>query len=113
MAQIWLMLLLWNERVLVTYFKKMNALFETDGNGRCMPAVAVSTLQGYLISRLLLYPDIQERRGTMALAWFPGALFMQGTLLGLAQLLSEWHGWLVSRRVAEWHWALFPLKCHA
>ena len=46
------MLLLWNERVLVTYFKKMNALFETDGNGKCMPAVAVSTLQGYLISRL-------------------------------------------------------------
>ena len=36
----------------------------------------------------------------MALAWFPGALFMQGTLLGLAQLLSEWHGWLVSRRLA-------------
>ena len=48
-AQVWLILLLWNERVLVTYFKKMNALFETDGNGRCMPAVAVSTLQGCLI----------------------------------------------------------------
>ena len=49
-AQIWFILLLWNERVLVTYFKKMNALFETDGNGRCMPAVAVRTLQDYLTS---------------------------------------------------------------
>ena len=61
----------------------------------------------------VLYPECQERRGTMALAWFPGALFTQGTLLGLAQLLSEWHGWLVSKRAAEWHWALFPLKCLA
>ena len=79
------MLLLWNERVLVTYFKKMNALFETDGNGRCMPAVAVSTLQGCLISVFLLYPDIQERRDTMVLAWFPGALLTKVAFLGLAQ----------------------------
>ena len=33
----------------------------------------------------VLYPDIQERRDTMVLAWFPGALLTKVALLGLAQ----------------------------
>lgn len=66
--------------MLVTYFKKMNALFETDGSGRCVPAVAVSTLQDYPDLVFLLCLTTSGRRGTLALAWFPGALFTQGTL---------------------------------
>lgn len=39
-AQFGVMFLLWNERVLVPYFKEVNALFETDRNVGSLPAVA-------------------------------------------------------------------------
>lgn len=54
------MLLLWNERVLVTYFKEMNALFETVGNVKCMPAVELRMLNSDLLS---LYHIVPFRKG--------------------------------------------------
>lgn len=115
-AQIWCILLLWNERVLVTYFKKMNVLFETDRNGRCMPAVAVRTLQDYLTSCLCAiswHSGKKGYNGTSRAIWFPGALLTPGSPPGISSALSEWHGWHVSKRVAKWRWALFPFKCQA
>jgi hypothetical protein len=48
--------------LIVEYFKKMNAFFEIDWNGRCMPAVAVSTLQYYLSFLLSLYCILTFRK---------------------------------------------------
>lgn len=80
------MLLLWNQRVLVPYFKEMNALFETDGNVRSLPAVAG------LGPPLAPHCDIRERRAAVA----PAELFgfqglrshHQEALLGLAWIIS-------------------------
>lgn len=93
-AQIQFILLLWNERVLVTYFREMNVLSETNGNVECLPAVAVRKLKGFLTSCLCVCADIRERRGTRALAELLGFQVLcshQGLgPLSLAQFLSEW-----------------------
>lgn len=108
------------KRVLVTHFKKMNGLFETARNGRRMPTVAARLLWHSDLLPPLPHPDLQKRRGTMALAepfGFLGLCQHQGALLLLA--LPEWHDWqgaaawaaggwvarYVSERVAEWCWA--------
>lgn len=72
--------------MLVPYLKEMNALFETDGNVGCLPAVAG------LGPPSAPHCDIRERRAAVA----PAELFdfqvlrshYQGALLGVSRILS-------------------------